>query len=205
MQGHLLFTVLITAAASFTPSFAASQGLTTGPDPERQTGNDEQSAVERLFEDENESDMISVSEFVEVASASHIAQVAVANAALEDGSREIHGYANEMSEGFAEINAELAVIANQYDVEMSDDPTLLDSIQQVMLELREGESFDDAYISHQIDAQEEAIELYRDASRSDNQDIATFASETLPQLQGYLRMTNTLHAQQVNDSQARAN
>ena len=154
MQRHLLITAVIASVASFSAPAALSQGLTTGPDPERQTGNDEQSAVERLFEDENERDMIPPSEFVEIASANHIAQVAAANAALEDGSRELHGYANEMSEGFAELNAELAVIAN----------------------------------------------LYRDASRSANQDIATFASDKLPQLQGYLQMTNALHEQQVNDS-----
>ncbi|HBN15883.1 MAG: hypothetical protein CMQ46_14215 [Gammaproteobacteria bacterium] len=200
MQRHLLITAVIASVASFSAPAALSQGLTTGPDPERQTGNDEQSAVERLFEDENERDMIPPSEFVEIASANHIAQVAAANAALEDGSRELHGYANEMSEGFAELNAELAVIANRYDLEMSDDPSLVDSIQNVLLEIREGESFDDAYISHQIDAHEEAIELYRDASRSANQDIATFASDKLPQLQGYLQMTNALHEQQVNDS-----
>ncbi|MDH7944974.1 DUF4142 domain-containing protein [Pseudohongiella sp. SYSU M77423] len=63
---------------------------------------------------------ISPSEFVAAASASHIAQVAAANAALQDCSSEIRTYASEMSEGFAEINAELGAIADEYDLQMTD-------------------------------------------------------------------------------------
>ena len=198
MQRHLLSIAIIATVSSFTASFVSGQGLTTGPDPERQTGNDEQSALERLIADDN--GMISPSEFVEAASANHIAQVASANAALQDGSSEIRAYASEMSEGFAEINAELGAIADEYDLEMSDDPDLVDSIQTVLLEMREGESFDAAYISNQIDAHQEAIELYRDALRLSNDDLAAFANETLPQLQGYLQMTDALDAQQVTGS-----
>jgi len=200
MQRHLLSLAVIATVSSFTASFVSGQGLTTGPDPERQTGNDEQSALERLIADDNNSDMISPSKFVEAASASHIAQVAAANAALQDGSGEVRAYASEMSEGFAEINAELGAIADEYDLEMSDDPDLVDSIQTVLLEMRDGESFDAAYISHQIEAHEELIELYRDASRLNNDDLAAFADQKLPQLQGYLQMTDALHSQQVTDS-----
>src|SRR5690554_3944461 len=138
---------------------------------------------------------IDAEEFVETASAKGIAEVNTARMALEDGSPQIHGFANKMIEDHTAANRQLEDIARRNDLNISDNATLMDRARAMMLSVRDGESFDEAYLENQINAHEESIELFEQAARSSNSEVQAFAAETLPKLQEHLQMAEQLHRQ----------
>ncbi|MEX0740592.1 MAG: DUF4142 domain-containing protein [Pseudohongiella sp.] len=137
---------------------------------------------------------IDAEDFVETASAKGHAEIENARMALEDGSPAVHAFANLMIEDHNAANVELRQIAERADMEMSDDPTLMDQAKAMILEVRD-DSFDKAYIDNQISAHEETIELFERAARSDHAQIRGFAQQKLPILQAHLRMANELKVQ----------
>ena len=140
-------------------------------------------------------DPVDVEDFVETASAKGIAEIETARMALDEGTAQIHEFANRMIEDHTKANNELRDIARQQDLEVADDPTLMDMAKAMMLSIRNDESFDDAYIENQINAHEETIELFERASHSDNDAIRAFAREKLPILREHLQMANELEEQ----------
>jgi putative membrane protein len=147
------------------------------------------------WEDDMTSDPVDVEDFVETASAKGIAEIETARMALDEGTAQIHEFANRMIEDHTKANNELRDIARQQDLEVADDPTLMDKAKAMMLSIRNNESFDDAYIENQINAHEETIELFERASHSDNDAISAFAREKLPTLREHLQMANELEEQ----------
>tara|TARA_R110000787_G_scaffold55239_2_gene127663 strand:- start:31803 stop:32426 length:624 start_codon:yes stop_codon:yes gene_type:complete len=147
------------------------------------------------WEDDMTSDPVDVEDFVETASAKGIAEIETARMALDEGTAQIHEFANRMIEDHTKANNELRDIARQQDLEVADDPTLMDKAKAMMLSIRNNESFDDAYIENQINAHEETIELFERASYSDNDAIRAFSREKLPTLREHLQMANELEEQ----------
>jgi|TARA_R110001599_G_scaffold54708_4_gene151930 putative membrane protein len=147
------------------------------------------------WEDDMTRDPVDVEDFVETASAKGIAEIETARMALDEGTAQIHEFANRMIEDHTKANNELRDIARQQDLEVADDPTLMDMAKAMMLSIRNDESFDDAYIENQINAHEETIELFERASHSDNDAIRAFAREKLPILREHLQMANELEEQ----------
>lgn len=144
--------------------------------------------------DDMNRDPIDVEDFIETASAKGHAEIETARMALENGSPELHAFANRMIEDHSAANAELRQIAQRAGVEMADDPTLMDRARAMILDVRD-DSFDEAYINNQVDAHEDTIELFERASQSDNTHIRQFAQDKLPTLKEHLRMANELKAQ----------
>jgi putative membrane protein len=66
---------------------------------------------------------------------------------------------------------------------------MLDSLQT-----KTGAAFDRAYISMMIHDHEEAIDLFKDASDNKNQTIQDFARQTLPTIEGHLKMAKDIDA-----------
>jgi len=147
------------------------------------------------WEDDMTRDPVDVEDFVETASAKGIAEIETARMALDEGTAQIHEFANRMIEDHTKANNELRDIARQQDLEVADDPTLMDMAKAMMLSIRNDESFDDAYIENQINDHEETIELFERASHSDNDAIRAFAREKLPILREHLQMANELEEQ----------
>ena len=147
------------------------------------------------WEDDMTRDPVDVEDFVETASAKGIAEIETARMALDEGTAQIHEFANRMIEDHTKANNELRDIARQQDLEVAYDPTLMDMAKAMMLSIRNDESFDDAYIENQINAHEETIELFERASHSDNDAIRAFAREKLPILREHLQMANELEEQ----------
>lgn len=147
-----------------------------------------------LTQDDMDIEPIDDDEFVETASAKGHAEIETARMALEDGSQDLHAFANRMIEDHRAANDELRQIAQREGLEVADDPTLMDRARAMILEVRD-DSFDEAYINNQIEAHEDTIELFRRAAQSETQSIQTFAQQQLPILQEHLRMANELKAQ----------
>jgi putative membrane protein len=66
---------------------------------------------------------------------------------------------------------------------------MLDSLQT-----KTGAAFDRAYISMMIHDHKEAIDLFKDASDDKNQTIQDFARQTLPTIEGHLKMAQDIDA-----------
>lgn len=150
------------------------------------------------MEEDMNHDPIDVEDFVETASAKGIAEIEMARIALDEGTQNIHEFANRMIQDHTKANKELREIAQQQDLELSDDPTLMDKAKAMMLSIRDDESFDEAYLKNQIHAHEDTIKLFERASHSDNTAIKSFAREKLPTLREHLQMAETLHEQYEN-------
>lgn len=150
------------------------------------------------LENDMNRDPIDVEDFVETASAKGIAEIETARMALDEGTQNIHEFANRMIQDHTKANKELKEIARQQDLEVSDDAKLMDKAKAMMLSIRDGESFDEAYIENQITAHEQTIELFERASHSDNSAIQAFAREKLATLREHLQMAKELEEQLVN-------
>lgn len=99
-----------------------------------------------------------------------------------------------MIDDHTKSNQKLAALANQHeDLEMSDDATLMDQAKAMILELREGENFDEAYANNQVVAHEQTIELYREyAKNGENPELKKYAESTLNPLEQHLNKAREL-------------
>ncbi len=71
----------------------------------------------------------------------------------------------------------------------------MDKAKAMILQLRDGENFDEAYANNQVVAHEQTIELYRDyVEGGDNPDLKQFAQQTLPKLEEHLKQAKELQA-----------
>jgi len=127
--------------------------------------------------------------FVDEASAKGIAEIEAAKLAMsESNSQDIKAFAQKMIDDHTKANQKLAELARQQDdLEMSDDATLMDQAKAMILELREGENFDEAYANNQVVAHEQTIELFREyAKNGENVELKKYAESTLDTLEQHL-------------------
>ena len=140
-------------------------------------------------------DKIDADDFVEEVSAKGIAEVEGAKLALEKSkSPDVQAFAQKMISDHTAANNELKSIASRKKLEVSDEAELTTKAKKLILEQRDGESFDEAYARNQVVAHENTIELFQQASISDDPEIAAFAKKTLPKLQHHLEMAKALEA-----------
>lgn len=138
-------------------------------------------------------DSIDAEEFLEEASAKGVAEIETAHKALElSQSAEVKAFAERMIKEHAAANEKMAELAAARNMEISDEATLMDKAKRMILEARDGDSFDAAYANNQVAAHEQAIELFERASRSEDSGIAAFANDTLPKLQEHLEEARQL-------------
>ena len=136
----------------------------------------------------------SAEEFVEDASAKGLAEIEGAKVALEKStSRDVKDFAQRMIKDHTAANQKLKDLAKQKGLEMSDDASLMAKAKTMILKLREGESFDEAYANNQVQAHQETIELFRNyIQQGQDQDIKSFAKDTLPTLEEHLQQAQSL-------------
>lgn len=133
-------------------------------------------------------------DFVDTASALGLAEIENGKLALEKGeSSQVRAFAQTMIDDHTKSNQELAEIATRKNLEVADGPTLMASAKKMILNLRDGESFDEAYANNQVKAHEQTIELYRKQVREGKDaDLKSFAEKSLPQLEEHLKMAREL-------------
>jgi len=134
--------------------------------------------------------------FVDEASAKGIAEIETAKMALDKGtSQDVKQFAQMMIDDHTKANQELAQLAQAKDLEMSDEATLMDKAKAMILKLRDGENFDEAYANNQVVAHEQTIEMYEDyVEGGENADLKQFAQKALPKLQEHLKQAKDLQA-----------
>tara|TARA_A100001518_G_C1225728_1_gene74146 strand:- start:3865 stop:4380 length:516 start_codon:yes stop_codon:yes gene_type:complete len=134
--------------------------------------------------------------FVDEASAKGIAEIETAKMALDKGtSEDVKQFAKMMIDDHTKANQELAQLTQAKDLEMSDEATLMDKAKAMILKLRDGENFDEAYANNQVVAHEQTIEMYQDyVEGGENADLKQFAQKTLPKLEEHLKQAKDLQA-----------
>ncbi|HIZ50886.1 MAG TPA: DUF4142 domain-containing protein [Candidatus Pseudomonas excrementavium] len=138
-------------------------------------------------------DTIDADDFLEEASAKGVAEIETARKALEQSqSEQVKEFANMMIKDHAAANEKMAELAASKNLEISDEATLMDKAKAMILDARDGESFDAAYANNQVAAHEQTIELFERAARSDDAEVASFAKETLPKLKDHLKKAQAL-------------
>lgn len=133
-------------------------------------------------------------DFVDEATAKGIAEIETAKLAIEQGqSEEIKSFAERMIEDHTKMNEELKQLAQQKNLEVSDDATLTDQAKAMILEMRDGESFDSHYASNQVNAHEQTIELFERASQNlADEELRELATESLETLREHLAKAKEL-------------
>ncbi|HTN31449.1 MAG TPA: DUF4142 domain-containing protein [Pseudomonas sp.] len=137
---------------------------------------------------------LSPQDFVDKASAAGMAEIEAARMALEDGtSSEVKNFAEKMIKDHTAANEDLKDIATKKRLETNDAPDAMNKAKAMILELREGENFDHAYARNQVNAHEQVIELYREASNDlKDEELKAYAKKKLPTLEEHLKMARQL-------------
>lgn len=138
-------------------------------------------------------DSIDAEDFLEEASAMGVAEIETGQKALEESQNaEVRAFAERMIKEHAAANEKMAELAADKGVDISDEAKLMDRARTMILEARDGESFDAAYANNQVGAHERSIELFERASRSEDAEVAAFAEKTLPKLREHLEEARKL-------------
>lgn len=151
-------------------------------------------------------------EFVNKISARGVAEIQTAKTALKRSeSAEIRAFAQKMIEDHSETNKKLAKIAERKNYSVAEADSLKDKAKSSALKVRKEQSFDIVYAEHQVQAHEKTIELFKQATKSNDEDIRAFAQQHLPKLETHLRDAYQIvdiakraagdeyHEQQAND------
>jgi putative membrane protein len=142
------------------------------------------------------------SDFVDDASAKGIAEIEGGKLALEKGqSADVKKFAQQMIEEHTATNEKLKALATRKKLEVADDAELMSKAKELILKLREGESFDKAYANNQVVAHEQTIELFRKQSaEGEDAELKALATSTLPKLESHLKMAKELSAAHGGDA-----
>lgn len=137
---------------------------------------------------------LSPAEFVDEASAKSVAEIEGGKMALRKSSSEdVKAYAQRMIDHHTTVNTELAKIAHQKNLKVANEAELMSKAQELILKLREGESFDKAYAKNQVSAHEATIKLFREESHSSaDPELKSFATKSLPMLEQHLEEAKRL-------------
>lgn len=145
-------------------------------------------------------DKIKASDFVEEASAKGLAEIETSRIALkESNSSAVRKFAETMISDHTKANQELKKIAQKKNLDVSDEPELRNKAKAMVLKMRDGESFDEAYANNQVVAHEQSIELFQRAANGQDAEIKAYAEKTLPKLQQHLKMAQELQSKTNKD------
>lgn len=153
-------------------------------------------------------------EFISKISAKGVAEIQTAKTALKKSeSVEIRAFAQKMIEDHSETNKKLAKIAERKNYNVAENDSLKDKAKSSALNVHKEQSFDIVYAEHQVQAHEKTIELFKQATKSNDEDIRAFAQQHLPKLETHLRDAYRIvdiakraagdeyHEQQANDGE----
>lgn len=125
---------------------------------------------------------IAAERFVNQASAKSHALIEMSEAALEQGSPDVKQFAQQVIAQQRDINQQLRALAEAGDLEVADDASLVDQGRSMVMQLRDGESFDQAYADNLASLTRELTGLFESAAASDLGELSEYAGTTLPEL-----------------------
>jgi putative membrane protein len=122
-------------------------------------------------------------------------EIAASKIALKNSQNpKVISLANEMITDHTNADKTLDSIEN--DKMLTEKDTISGEHKEMLdsLKTKSGAAFDRAYISMMIHDHKEAIDLFKDASDNKNQTIQDFARQTLPTIEGHLKMAQDIDA-----------
>lgn len=136
-----------------------------------------------------------LAEFIEEVVAKGIAEVETAKLALQKtSSTDIKIFAQLMIDDHIALNQELLAIARRKQLDVVDEAQLMESARQYFLPVANESEFDEDYVNHQLQFHKEAIDHFRTAARSNDQEVRQFLFFILDKLSHHLRMAQELEA-----------
>ncbi|CAB1401311.1 putative exported protein [Pseudomonas fluorescens] len=138
----------------------------------------------------------SPAEFINDASAKGMADIEASRLAHgKTESKEVKDYTIVVINDRTTANQHLAKIARKLDLPVAPREEIADKAKELMPEVKDGATFDQAYAASQVKATEEAItQIEQQAKTTDVPEIKAFADETLPKLQSHLEKARALQA-----------
>jgi putative membrane protein len=134
-----------------------------------------------------------LAEFIEEAVAKGIAEVETAKLALQKtSSTDIKIFAQLMIDDHIALNRELLAIARRKHLDVTEEAQLMQSARQYLLPMEDDSAFDADYVNHQLQFHKEAIDHFRTAARSNDQEVRQFLFFILDKLSHHLRMAQEL-------------
>ncbi|MFJ2485857.1 DUF4142 domain-containing protein [Pseudomonas sp. NPDC087639] len=138
----------------------------------------------------------SPAEFINDASAKGMADIEASRLAHQKSeSKEVKDYTIVVINDRTTANQHLAKIAKKLDLPVAPRDEMADKAKEMISEVKDGATFDQAYAASQVKATEEAIQqIQQQAQTTDVPEIKAFADEILPKLQNHLQMARALQA-----------
>lgn len=138
----------------------------------------------------------SPADFINDASAKGMADIEASRLAHQKSeSKEVKDYTIVVINDRTTANQHLAKIAKKLDLPVAPREEIADKAKTMIPQVKDGETFDQAYAASQVKATEEAIQqIQQEAQTTDVPEIKAFADETLPKLQNHLEMARALQA-----------
>jgi len=129
--------------------------------------------------------------FFEKAAKSGLKEVAVSQAVMGKLSNQaVRDFANMMVTDHTAANTELMALAARKGVMLPDESKKDAKLTEKWSE--KGGNVDKKYVKEMLDDHEDAVELFKKASKSDDPDVAAFAQKTLPTLEHHWNMAKDL-------------
>ena len=132
----------------------------------------------------------STPDFVQKAAMSDMYEVQAGKLAAEKGQSDaVKQFGQQMVDAHTKTTEELTGIVKTKNIKV-DPPTKLDAKHQKLIDdlnSATADNFDKAYAKQQVDAHQEAVDLFKKyAPSGDNPDVKQFAEKTLPTIQHHL-------------------
>ncbi|WP_052417674.1 DUF4142 domain-containing protein [Cellvibrio mixtus] len=144
---------------------------------------------------------IDAEDFVDEAAAKNIAEIEAAKLALDKSTYPaVRTFAQKMINEHSANNTEIRSLATRKKVDVTDEAELTSKAKAAILKQRDGESFDVAYANNQVSAHKDALEFYKDAAKSKDADVRTFAVATVPKIQHHLKEAEALVSELAKNS-----
>lgn len=132
----------------------------------------------------------STSDFVQKTAMSDMYEVQAGKLAAEKGQSDaVKQFGQQMVDAHTKTTEELTGIVKTKNIKV-DPPTKLDAKHQKLIDdlnSATADNFDKAYAKQQVDAHQEAVDLFKKyAASGDDADVKQFAEKTLPTIQHHL-------------------
>jgi len=128
-------------------------------------------------------------QFITSAGVDSMAEIRLAEMAEEKASSDaVHDFAVAMIHDHEKAKEKLAQLARERDIELPEQLSPEAKALEERLGKLKGQEFDDAYMDAMVEEHVEAIELFRQASRSGDGEVERYAKEMLPVLEKHLKL-----------------
>ncbi|AYD04615.1 DUF4142 domain-containing protein [Neorhizobium sp. NCHU2750] len=134
-------------------------------------------------------------DFIMEASASDVFEIESSKLALQKGNDATKAFAQQMVTDHEKTTAELKALLASGKVQGNPVATLTEDFKEEIDELAklDGDEFSEEYIDDQVDAHEDAVDLFkRYAEEGENADLKAWAAKTLPALEHHYQMAQDL-------------